>query len=523
MQQLAPAITDVLKSGVGMSTKASAAELLVAFIFQIPQVVAPFAGKFMTPLLNGLSDRQAGVRRSYSTAVGYLAKVASAKTMEKSIRKLQSWYLEKPPEEQTLRRAISWTFNAISKHALDPLKAQASTAMPLVFFASHAKPEEGEEAAQSEAAVWTEVWTEVTPGMEQGIHLYLKEIIELLQTALTSPSWPLKSQAARAVGTIAEKLPPEKMDADNLKNLLNAVAVEGLAGRTWEGKEALLEATCQLCCRNSAKFQTSTMEVDLNDSERQLHSMRASLLSILTREAKKEKLSYKIVAIDAAARVFEAWKADDQFDSLATTILERLVKDEDDDEKGENCVNGSTAMDHDGINHPKTKSPERIRFEEAALESLGRAFPHRRPASVESIAKTKETIAILVDRMGVAHVWKLHLAALKGMNLVVQRSWMLQTGGDNGDSKMTTVDDAKGFLNSVLAPICRNLANKKYVAIRKCAVEILDKIFNNDKGGLTVGDFKDAFAVARQPLADMRSDANVELQKKSAELLNLLS
>ena len=94
--------------------------------------------------------------------------------MEKSIRKLQSWYLEKPPEEQTLRRATSWTFNAISKHALDPLKAQASTAMPLVFFASHAKPEEGEEAAQSEAAVWTEVWTEVTPGMEQGIHLYLK-------------------------------------------------------------------------------------------------------------------------------------------------------------------------------------------------------------------------------------------------------------------------------------------------------------------------------------------------------------
>ena len=40
------------------------------------------------------------------------------------------------------------------------------------------------------------------------------------------------------------------MDADNLTNLLNAVAVEGLAGRTWEGKEALLEATRHLCCRN---------------------------------------------------------------------------------------------------------------------------------------------------------------------------------------------------------------------------------------------------------------------------------
>ena len=100
--------------------------------------------------------------------------MASAKSIEKSVRKLQSWYLDKPPEEQTLRRAIAWTFNAVSKHALDPLKAQASTAMPLVFFASHAQPEEGEEAAQSEAAIWSEVWTEVTPGMEQGIHLYLK-------------------------------------------------------------------------------------------------------------------------------------------------------------------------------------------------------------------------------------------------------------------------------------------------------------------------------------------------------------
>ena len=80
-----------------------------------------------------------------------------------------------------------------------------------------------------------------------------QEIIELLQSALASPSWPLKSQAARAVGTIAEKLPPEKMDAKNLKNLLTAVAVEGLAGRTWEGKEALLDATRQLCCRNSVR------------------------------------------------------------------------------------------------------------------------------------------------------------------------------------------------------------------------------------------------------------------------------
>ena len=121
-----------------------------------------------------------------------MAKVASAKSLEKSIRKTQSWYLEKPPEEQSLRRAIAWTFNALSKHALDQLKAQASAAMPLVFFASHAPKEEGEETSQSEAAIWNEVWTEVTPGMEQGIHLYLKVGSAINDVSLipSSPSFP---------------------------------------------------------------------------------------------------------------------------------------------------------------------------------------------------------------------------------------------------------------------------------------------------------------------------------------------
>jgi len=464
--------------------------------------------------LNGLTDRQAGVRRSYSTAAGYVAKVASAKSLDKSINKLQSWYLEKPPEERTLRRAIAWAFSAISKHALDQLKAHASAAMPLVFFATHAPAEEGEEAAQGEAAIWSEVWTEATPGTEQGIHLYLKEIIALLQAAIVSPSWPLKSQAARAIGTIAEKLPPEKMDAENLKDLLSAVAVEGLTGRTWEGKEALLEATRALCCRNSASFSSpsTSMEVDLTDSEKALLSMRPTLLSILVREAKKEKLSYKISAVDAAARVFEAWTADEQFQPLASTILERLVKDEEE----ENENRDGNAMDHDGLvgGHQKPKSAERVSFEEIALESLGRAFPTKRPANADCLIKTKATFETLAERMGEKHVWKIQLAALKGLQLVVNRSWVLE--GGVGDASRPVEE----FLNLVVEPICLNLANKKYVAIRKCAVDILDKIFREET---CLKKFKEILSPFKKPLSDMNNDVNIELQKKSCELLKLIS
>ena len=252
------------------------------------------------------------------------------------------------------------------------------------------------------------------------------------------------------------------------------------------------------------------MEVDQTEPEKRLRSLRPSLLSILTREAKKEKLAYKIAAIDAAARVFEAWRAHDQFLPLAATTLERLTKSEDDDD-AENCANGGNAMDHDGLQHPpKTKSAERIRFEEVALESLGRAFPDERPTDADALRVTQETVDVLAERMGVAHVWKIQLAALKGTLLVVKHAWLL---GSGRTAEVETV------LKALLAPVCHHLANKKYVALRKTAVDVLDQVLN---GRLCLSAHADVLAVAWTPLAEMGTDANVELQKKSGELLRLL-
>ena len=110
------------------------------------------------------------------------------------------------------------------------------------------------------------------------------------------------------------------------------------------------------------------------------------------------------------------------------------------------------------------------------------------------------------------------MAALKGMHLLVRRSWALE--GDRAAEPTSESSDVESFLKTVLAPVCHNLTNKKYVAIRKCAVDVLDTIL---RSGLRVGEFKEILTVTRQPLIDMRSDANVELQKKSGELLDLMS
>ena len=58
------------------------------------------------------------------------------------------------------------------------------------------------------------------------------------------------------------------------------------------------------------------------------------------------------------------------------------------------------------------------------------------------------------------------------------------------------------------------------VAIRKCAVDILDKIFKNES---CLNKFKATLANFLKPLTEMNSDVNVELQKKSDELLKMIS
>ena len=49
----------------------------------------------MAALLNGLSDRNTTVRKSYSTCLANICKVAKDSSVEKLVSKLNTWYMEK--------------------------------------------------------------------------------------------------------------------------------------------------------------------------------------------------------------------------------------------------------------------------------------------------------------------------------------------------------------------------------------------------------------------------------------------
>ncbi|XP_068677297.1 proteasome adapter and scaffold protein ECM29-like isoform X3 [Montipora foliosa] len=205
LPELVPRLCDLLRTGVGLGTKAGSAGFVVSLTMQCSQELTPFAGKLLNALLSGLNDRSSSVRKSYATAIGHLVKVAKDSSVEKLIDKLKKWYFEK--EDESLRLACGHTLQAISRYSSDVMKHHAAKALPAVFFAMNEKKNtQASGNAYPSDSIWEEIWLENTPGTEAGIRLYLEEIVNITCPALTSQSWTTKAQASVTISTIAEKL-----------------------------------------------------------------------------------------------------------------------------------------------------------------------------------------------------------------------------------------------------------------------------------------------------------------------------
>lgn len=61
-------------------------------------IIFRFSGKILAVLVNGLTDRNAAIRRQYASAIGHLVSTAKESSLEKLFTKLTTWYFEREGE-----------------------------------------------------------------------------------------------------------------------------------------------------------------------------------------------------------------------------------------------------------------------------------------------------------------------------------------------------------------------------------------------------------------------------------------
>lgn len=311
MEKLVGGLVDVLKSSVGLVSRAGAAHVVETLTHTCPAPLEKYTGKLLAALVNGLSDRNAVVRKVYANAIGNLVKTAKASSIEKLLSKLQMWYLEK--DEDTVRMSGALTIRSMHAQNNDIMKQHASQAMPLAFLAMHA--EKTAESDPSGAVIWEEIWSDNTPGTESGVRLYLTEIILICEQALQSSNWAMKAQAGRALSTLSQKLGSSMND--NLVSSLVTLLTSSLQGRTWTGKESLVTALSNVAVHTKSVLGT------LKYQDRDI-LLLDDVVKVLTREASKEKLEYKIHAIKALTTVLDTFQID-RFEQVFDICLPYLM------------------------------------------------------------------------------------------------------------------------------------------------------------------------------------------------------
>nr|XP_055061565.1 proteasome adapter and scaffold protein ECM29 [Misgurnus anguillicaudatus] len=438
--ELVPKLCELLKSGVGLGTKGGCASVIVSLTVQCPQDLTPYSAKLMSALLSGINDRSSVIQKSFAFAIGHLVRTAKDSNVEKLLQKLNTWYLEK--EEPLYKSSCCLVTHAISHYSPDVLKAHAGVALPLAFLGMHQEPEE-EKGESAEANLWAEVWQEHVPGSFGGIRLYMTELIAITQRALQSQSWKMKAQGAAAMATIA-KQQTGSLVAPHLGMVLSAL-LQGLAGRTWAGKEELLKAVGSVVSKCSEELQKPAVG----------QPTVSEVLDLVLKECKKENLVYKMAALRSAADILESTQTD-RFQEITEVVLPIIKKNQP-----ANAGSPRRVDDEDDDDAKAREMQTEVLL--CAFETLGKAWPK----TVQTQSQFQvEVCSLMCDRLKLS-TWRVQLGVLRSMRIFYQGLLLLDKDHQN-----------PAVLTEMLTETCTALAspleNKSYSSVRTDALTVVE-------------------------------------------------
>lgn len=440
----------------------------------------------MSALLSGLTDRNSVIQKSCAFAMGHLVRTSRDSSTEKLLQKLNSWYMEK--EEPVYKTSCALTIHAIGRYSPDVLKNHAKEVLPLAFLGMHEIADE-EKSEKEECNMWTEVWQENVPGSFGGIRLYLQELITITQKALQSQSWKMKAQGAIAMASISKQT--SSLVPPYLGMVLSAL-MQGLAGRTWAGKEELLKAIACVVTACSTELEKSVPNQPTTNE----------ILQAVLKECCRENLKYKIVAISCAADVLKATK-EDRFQEFSDIVIP-LIKKNSLDSMG---VRTTKAADED-------EKERELQLESllGAFESLGKAWP-RNPDTQRCYRQ--ELCKLMCERLRLS-TWKVQLGVLQSMNAFFQGLMLLEEEHADPDA-----------LAEILLETCKSitysLENKTYSSVRTEALSVIELLLKKlEEAKQWESLTAECRGLLIESLATMATDNRPELQEKASVLKKTL-
>ncbi|EDU41831.1 major component of the proteasome [Pyrenophora tritici-repentis] len=250
MSALVPRIEAAMKNAVGLPSKVGCSRILVTLATRHRFVFNPYADSFLKLVQKQIHDRNETVSSSYAAAAGYLARLASDKQLLSTFAFVNKMYFESEESSDRNRLLAADIMRAMSLYATDRFTSFQAEFLPFIFLAKHDSEEQVRKS-------FTETWDDHVAG-PRTVSLYLKEIIVLSERHLESRQWAIKHTAAKTVADcvlqITNAVGSENIDIVNAK-VVWPVLDKALSGKSWEGKEVVLEAFVRFVERSEAYWK----------------------------------------------------------------------------------------------------------------------------------------------------------------------------------------------------------------------------------------------------------------------------
>ena len=229
MKELQPSLESALRTTIGLPSRVGVSRVLVSLSTKHNFLFRPYANSFLKLLQRHVLDRNETISASFATAMGFLARLASNEAILQLFEYCKKLYFESEDRNRAVSAEI---IHAVAKNATDRFASLASDILPFVFIAKHDSYDRAKDP-------FNDTWNENVGG-SRAVLLYLKEIIGLALPHLESPRWSVKHTSAFAIAEAVKSAgdPISDGDAETIWPALE----KALGGKTWQGKEKVLEA-----------------------------------------------------------------------------------------------------------------------------------------------------------------------------------------------------------------------------------------------------------------------------------------
>ncbi|KAI5290870.1 proteasome component M29 [Ascosphaera aggregata] len=244
ISDVAEVLERVLRSAIGFPSKLGVSRV-ISILCSKPLLFKPHANHFMRLMRNYVLDTNITISASYSSCLGYLARLADSREVLCTMRFARSSYFTSDTGDESLhhRSVAADIIHAMVKKAPDQMVNYNSVLVPFVFLAKN--DQDGDIRKQFEY-----VWKERVGGTRAISSLYFKEIMDLVLENIDSPKWHIQCVCAFAIAETIDAVLFETgnktIDSERAGAIWPAVT-KAITGRVWKGKQYVLDAFVRYC------------------------------------------------------------------------------------------------------------------------------------------------------------------------------------------------------------------------------------------------------------------------------------